>query len=165
MRGLQRRARHAGPADRPAASRGGARAASVDDRDGARRHLLAGYIEEQAERRGIGNLRLVTADMNDFDTRERFDRVVSVEMFEHMRNHRELLGRIARWLEPHGRLFVHIFCHRDVPYAFVPRDESDWMSRHFFYGTNLDVTIAFSPGRAAGWSCRSPAGDGVHVTR
>ena len=91
-------------------------------------------IEERAKRRGIGNLRVVTADMNDFETGERFDRVVSVEMFEHMRNHRELLGRIARWLEPHGRLFVHIFCHRDVPYAFVPRDESDWMSRHFFSG-------------------------------
>ena len=91
-------------------------------------------IEERAKRRGIGNLRVVTADMNDFETGERFDRVVSVEMFEHMRNHRELLRRIAGWLRPDGRLFVHIFCHRDAPYAFVPRDRSDWMSRHFFSG-------------------------------
>ena len=91
-------------------------------------------IEERAGRRGIGNLRVVTADMNDFEAGDRFDRVVSVEMFEHMRNYRALLRRIAEWLEPDGRLFVHIFCHRAVPYAFVPRDESDWMSRHFFSG-------------------------------
>ena len=91
-------------------------------------------IEERAGRRGIGNLRVVTADMNDFEAGDRFDRVVSVEMFEHMRNYRALLRRIAEWLEPDGRLFVHIFCHRAVPYAFVSRDESDWMSRHFFSG-------------------------------
>ena len=92
------------------------------------------YIEERAGRGGIGNVRVVTADMNDYEPGERFDRVVSVEMFEHMRNHRELLRRIARWLAPHGRFFLHIFCHRAVPYAFVPSDASDWMSRHFFSG-------------------------------
>ena len=92
------------------------------------------YIEMQAERRGLGNLRVVTADMNDFHTGERFDRIVSVEMFEHMRNYRELFRRIAGWLAPHGRVFVHIFCHRAVPYAFVSSGESDWMSRYFFSG-------------------------------
>ena len=92
------------------------------------------YIEAQAERRGAGNLRVVTGDMNAFQVSERFDRVVSVEMLEHMRNYRELFRRIAGWLEPHGRVFVHIFCHRAAPYAFVPRDESDWMSRSFFSG-------------------------------
>ena len=92
------------------------------------------YIERQAERRGIANVRVVTADMNDFQAEERFERIVSVEMFEHMRNYRELFRRIAGWLAPDGRVFVHIFCHRAVPYAFVPRDESDWMSRHFFSG-------------------------------
>jgi len=106
-----------------------ARIVAVSNSASQRRH-----IEEQAGRRGIGNVRVVTADMNDYEPGERFDRVVSVEMFEHMRNHRELLRRIARWFEPDGRLFVHIFCHRAVPYAFVPNDESDWMSRHFFSG-------------------------------
>ena len=74
--------------------------------------------------------------MNVFDpaTGPAFDRVVSVEMFEHMRNWPELLGRIASWLKPDGRLFVHVFTHRDVSYPFVARDESDWMARSFFTG-------------------------------
>ena len=98
------------------------------------------FIEAAATDRGISNLRVVTADMNDFDPARyslggrRFDRVVSVEMFEHMRNYRRLLARIASWLAPEGRLFVHIFCHRDRPYLFEDRGPSDWMSRHFFTG-------------------------------
>ena len=72
--------------------------------------------------------------MNDFATDERFDRVISVEMFEHMLNHRRLLERIHGWLLPSGRFFMHIFCHRDVPYAFEDRGPGDWMSRHFFSG-------------------------------
>ena len=72
--------------------------------------------------------------MNDFATAKRFDRVVSVEMFEHMRNYRALFGRVADWLKPGGRFFLHIFCHRSVPYAFVDQGPGDWMSRHFFTG-------------------------------
>jgi cyclopropane-fatty-acyl-phospholipid synthase len=72
--------------------------------------------------------------MNAFDTVARFDRVVSVEMFEHMRNWRELFGRVHAWLRPGGRFFMHVFCHRSTPYAFEARDASDWMSRHFFAG-------------------------------
>jgi cyclopropane-fatty-acyl-phospholipid synthase len=93
-----------------------------------------GYIENEATRRGISNLQIITADMNDFDTTERFDRVVSLEMVEHMRNHRRLFKRIHDWLVPGGRFFMHIFCHRLVPYEFVVRDDSDWMSRYFFSG-------------------------------
>jgi cyclopropane-fatty-acyl-phospholipid synthase len=72
--------------------------------------------------------------MNDFDIDSRFDRVVSVEMFEHMRNYRRLFANIARWLTPQGKFFLHIFSHRCVPYAFVDRDADDWMSRYFFAG-------------------------------
>jgi cyclopropane-fatty-acyl-phospholipid synthase len=92
------------------------------------------YIEREAARRGLANLHVITADVNDFDTPLRFDRVVSVEMFEHMRNWRELFRRIHGWLRPGGRFFMHIFVHRSVPYAFVEKDADDWMSHHFFSG-------------------------------
>ncbi len=94
------------------------------------------YVEARAAERGLANVKVVTCDMNVFDpaTGPAFDRVVSVEMFEHMRNWPELLGRIASWLKPDGRLFVHVFSHRDVTYPFVARDESDWMARNFFTG-------------------------------
>ena len=92
------------------------------------------YIEARAHDEGLDNVRVITADMNDFAIDDRFDRVVSLEMFEHMRNYRELFARVHNWLEPGGKFFMHIFCHRLVPYEFVDRDSSDWMSRHFFSG-------------------------------
>ena len=92
------------------------------------------YIEEQATQRGLDNLDVITCDMNDFDTTRRFDRVVSVEMFEHLRNWQTAFERVAGWLVPGGRFFMHVFAHRGAPYAFVERDASDWMSRHFFSG-------------------------------
>lgn len=94
------------------------------------------YVEARAAERGLSNVKVVTCDMNVFDpaTGPAFDRVVSVEMFDHMRNWPELLGRIASWLKPDGRLFVHVFSHRDISYPFVARDESDWMVRTFFPG-------------------------------
>jgi cyclopropane-fatty-acyl-phospholipid synthase len=92
------------------------------------------YITRMARRQDLHNVEVITCDMNAFNTLERFDRVVSVEMFEHMRNYRVLFERISNWLKPGGRFFMHIFCHRDVPYAFEDRDETDWMSRHFFSG-------------------------------
>lgn len=91
-------------------------------------------IEEQARLRGLENLEVRTADMNHFDPQAQFDRVVSVEMFEHMRNHRELLRRIASWLCLGGKLFVHIFCHRSTPYLYEDQGPQDWMTRHFFSG-------------------------------
>jgi cyclopropane-fatty-acyl-phospholipid synthase len=92
------------------------------------------YIEGQARERGLGNLAIVTCDMNQFDIAARFDRVVSVEMFEHMRNWPALFASVARWLRDDGRFFMHVFCHRSVPYAFVDEASDDWMSRHFFSG-------------------------------
>jgi cyclopropane-fatty-acyl-phospholipid synthase len=92
------------------------------------------WILEQARLRGLGNIDVRVSDMNVFDTGECYDRVVSVEMFEHMRNYAELFRRIHGWLKPDGRFFMHIFCHRSTPYEFEDRGPSDWMSRHFFSG-------------------------------
>ena len=92
------------------------------------------YIEAEARRRGFDNVAVLTKDMNVFSAEDRYDRVVSVEMFEHMRNYPELLRRVSTWLKPGGKLFVHIFCHRELAYPFVDRGEDDWMARHFFTG-------------------------------
>lgn len=92
------------------------------------------YIEAQAARRGLGNVRVLTRDINVFDTDERFDRVVSVEMFEHLRNWPQAFANVARWLRPGGRFFMHVFAHKEAPYPFEVRDPSDWMSKYFFSG-------------------------------
>jgi len=97
-------------------------------------HAQRAFIEAEAARRGLSNLQVVTCDFNHFETDARFDRVVSVEMFEHLRNWPEAFARVRRWLRPGGRFFMHVFVHRSTPYAFEPRDDSDWMSRHFFSG-------------------------------
>ena len=86
------------------------------------------------EARAPQNVRVVTADMRTFDPGAGFDRVVSVEMFEHMRNLPELLRRISGWLRPDGRLFVHVFCHKTLAYLFDTEGEDDWMGRYFFTG-------------------------------
>jgi cyclopropane-fatty-acyl-phospholipid synthase len=97
-------------------------------------HSQRARILGEAERSGLRNVEVITADMNCFAIDRRFDRVVSVEMFEHMRNWRTLFARIHDWLHPGGRFFMHVFCHRSTPYAFVDSGPSDWMSRHFFSG-------------------------------
>lgn len=92
------------------------------------------FITQIAAERGLKNLTVVTCDMNDFATQQKFDRVVSVEMFEHMKNYQQLLHRISNWIHDDGRLFVHIFCHRELTYEFQDQGASDWMSRYFFTG-------------------------------
>jgi cyclopropane-fatty-acyl-phospholipid synthase len=92
------------------------------------------FIETRAKGLGLGNLRIITADMNDFQTDQRFDRVVSVEMFEHMANWRPLLARVCQWLRADGRLFLHVFSHKDTPYRFDAADPADWIAQHFFTG-------------------------------
>jgi cyclopropane-fatty-acyl-phospholipid synthase len=92
------------------------------------------FIEQRARERGIENLTVITADINEFNPEDKFDRVVSVEMFEHVRNYEKLFQRIHRWLLPEGKLFVHIFSHKDYAYKFEPENEGDWMARHFFTG-------------------------------
>jgi len=92
------------------------------------------FIDAEAARRGVANLTVVTADMNDFNTDSRFDRILSVEMFEHMRNYEELLRRIASWSRPGALLFVHVFAHSRFAYPYEVHDASDWMAQHFFTG-------------------------------
>jgi cyclopropane-fatty-acyl-phospholipid synthase len=92
------------------------------------------FIREVAAGRGLANVDVVTADMNHFATEKRFDRVLSVEMFEHMRNWPLLLERIHGWLTPGGKLFIHIFTHRRFAYAFEAEGEDNWMGRYFFSG-------------------------------
>ena len=123
------------------------------------------FIEAARDQREISNLQIVTADMNHFDPARRFDRVVSIEMFEHMRNYQQLLARIATWLNPHGRLFVHVFCHREHPYLFEDRGPGDWMARHFFTGGLMpseDIFHGFEDDLIAEQSWRV---DGLHYQK
>ena len=96
------------------------------------------FIVSRARERNLDNIEVVTCDINELDANEqladRFDRVVSVEMFEHMRNHARLMERIAGWLVADGKLFVHLFCSGQQPYAFEDRGADDWMARNFFTG-------------------------------
>lgn len=92
------------------------------------------FIEEAAKARSLSNIEVITCDMNDFDIDRTFDRIVSIEMFEHMRNYRVLFERIARWLTDDGLLFFHIFCHKAFPYFYEVESDADWMAKHFFTG-------------------------------
>lgn len=92
------------------------------------------YIDEQANLRGFDNLTVITADINTFTINDLFDRVVSVEMFEHLRNYRLLFKKISSFMKPDAKMFVHIFTHKVYAYKFEVKDESDWMSRYFFTG-------------------------------
>lgn len=95
------------------------------------------HIDAEAKRRGFTNLRILTADMNVFEIACGFDRVVSVEMFEHMKNYQVLMKKVSSWLVPGGKLFVHIFTHREIAYHYVDRGPSDWMTRYFFAGGQM----------------------------
>jgi len=94
------------------------------------------FIDARAKERGLKNLEIITCDVNQlqFGPEIRFDRVVSVEMFEHMRNYESLLARIAGWMTPEATLFVHIFTHHRFAYTFEVRDDTDWMAKYFFTG-------------------------------
>ena len=92
------------------------------------------YIRANADATGLDNIEVITADMNEFNTNKTFDRVVSVEMFEHMRNYNRLFSHINNWLKPGGKFFMHIFVNRSAPYLFEDNDSTDWMSRYFFSG-------------------------------
>jgi cyclopropane-fatty-acyl-phospholipid synthase len=95
------------------------------------------HIEKRLAARKLENVEVVTCDVNAFATDRRFDRVVSVEMFEHLRNYAELFSRIRGWLVQEGKLFFHVFCHRDAAYPFETTGDDDWMGRYFFTGGQM----------------------------
>ena len=123
------------------------------------------HIERMAFDRGLRNLRVITADMNDFSIDETFDRVVSIEMFEHMRNYQELLRRVASWLRPDGRLFVHVFCHRASAYPFEVEGPGNWMGRHFFSGGLMPSADLFNRFTADMTPIEQWTWDGTHYQR
>ena len=92
------------------------------------------HILNRCKNQGLDNIEVITADMNDFETENNYDRVVSIEMFEHMRNYKKLLSKISSWLNDDGKLFIHIFTHQSVVYPFENQGEADWMAREFFSG-------------------------------
>jgi len=105
------------------------------------------HIEAQARARGLDNVQIITADVNQFTPPQQdYDRIVSIEMFEHMRNYQTLLQRVASWLADDGRLFVHIFCHHRLMYPFETEGEHNWMGKYFFTGglmPALDTLLHF----------------------
>jgi cyclopropane-fatty-acyl-phospholipid synthase len=92
------------------------------------------FIERRCRARHLDNVQVVTADVNKFVSADQYDRVVSVEIFEHLRNYAAMLERVAGWLRPQGKVFIHVFCHRDYAYLFETDGDNDWMGRHFFTG-------------------------------
>jgi cyclopropane-fatty-acyl-phospholipid synthase len=104
------------------------------------------FIMGEAKKRKLRNVNVITCNMTEFDTKDKYDRVVSVEMFEHMRNFDVLYKKISRWLKKDGKFFKHIFVHKSDPYLFEVKDEDDWMSKYFFSGgmmPSLDLPLFF----------------------
>jgi cyclopropane-fatty-acyl-phospholipid synthase len=95
------------------------------------------HIEAERERRGLHNLEVVTSDVGSFDPGRAFDRIVSVEMLEHVKNYEVVFQRVASWLEPQGLFFTHVFTHKEYAYPFETGGSGDWMGRHFFTGGNM----------------------------
>jgi cyclopropane-fatty-acyl-phospholipid synthase len=109
-----------------------ARITAVSNSNTQREHILS-----VCQERGYNNVNIITCDINEFDIDKQFDRIVSVEMFEHMRNYEKLLGKVRSFLKDDGKLFVHIFVHKTTPYHFDVKDDSDWMSKYFFTGGTM----------------------------
>ena len=108
----------------------GSRITGVSNSHGQREYIL-----EQCAKRNIENVQIITADVNHLELEtNQFDRVVSIEMFEHMRNYHRLMQNISTWLKDSGKLFVHIFVHRTLMYPFEVQGDEDWMSKYFFTG-------------------------------
>lgn len=111
-------------------------------------HGQRAHIENECKQRNLTNVRIITQDMNEFDTNETFDRIVSIEMFEHMHNWNQLFERVRSWMHEQSSMLIHVFCHRDTPYFFEDKGTGDWMARHFFSGGQMPSMDL--PGRLTG---------------
>ena len=123
------------------------------------------FILERSAARGLTNVEILTCDVNRLELDRRFDRVVSIEMFEHVRNYERLFSRVASWMRPRAELFVHVFCHRHVAYPFEDRGDGDWMARHFFTGGLMPSADLFEHFREAVEIEESWLVPGVHYAR
>ena len=92
------------------------------------------FIQNEAKRRGLFNIKASKMDVNNLDLDNKFDRIVSIEMFEHLRNYKLILNSLNSLLKPDGRLFVHIFCHKELTYFYEIKNSYDWMTKYFFEG-------------------------------
>jgi len=101
------------------------------------------FILKKTTELGLNNVNIITANINDFEINSQFDRVMSVEMLEHVRNYQILFKRVNKWLRSDGKVFIHIFCHKEVAYPFEVHDDSDWMSKYFFTGGQMPALNLF----------------------
>ena len=118
------------------------------------------YIESRCVALGLNHINVETANIQDFKTDRSFDRVLSVEMLEHVRNYEKLFGRISTWLKPDGKMLAHIFCHSRFAYPFETQGASNWMGSRFFH--RRDNAVRGSP---AEFSARSRSGRSMAVFR
>lgn len=101
------------------------------------------FILSRAEQRGLKNVDVITVDINEFNTEDTFDRIVSIEMFEHVRNYQQLFKRMEQWLADSGKCFIHIFCHRYLMYPFEEEGDDNWMGKYFFSGGQMPAADTF----------------------
>lgn len=101
------------------------------------------HIEQQARERGLTNITIITQDINQFDPGRTFDRIISIEMFEHVRNYQVLFERVSQWLKDDGKVFLHVFCHRYLMYPFLEEGDDNWMGRYFFSGGQMPAADTF----------------------
>lgn len=107
----------------------------VSNSNSQREHIMG-----RAKARGLDNVNIITCDVNELSLENKFDRVISIEMFEHVRNYQFLLNKVSSWMSDEGKLFIHIFCHKDVVYPFEVEGEDNWMGRYFFTGGLMPST-------------------------